>query len=631
MRKLLKYTFFQILFIGNLMGQSSQIDSLLHLLKSQKEDTNKVNLLRLIGVEYSNYDPRKAIEYWQKGVQLSRKLNYTRGLARHFTNIGTGYSFLSKMDSTIMYADSGLKYSKILGDPDRLALVYLNKADAYRNLAKYKLSLTYCDSASYYASKTSNIDRQARIFDITNGIYMAQKQYSMARVYQNKALNLYRKYGNLQMEGQVFDDISNTFQVQNMMDSALYYRKKAIEIGLKVNDAKNLSTYYYGMAEIYLGKKQFQLANFYAEKSLQHAQQQENNNQLASIYTLMGGIKLRLKNHPEAIKSGLLAYEYAKLQTQIDQEQSSASLLAEAYTNIGDFKNANKFLVISNTIKDSLNQQLYNNQVAELQSTFEFKEKDKEIKLLATEKELQSQKLNRQRIIMLSSAGILILAALGLWQLFNRRKLKEKLHELELRNQIAADLHDEVGSSLSSINMLSQMVANQPNIAEKDRSILEKMTINSKETMDKMSDIVWMIKSGENDGESLIERMNQFLQEISIGKNIETHFNATNTEGLELTMAHRKNIYLIFKEAVNNAVKYSGTKTIDVIFEKIDNNLNLTVQDFGQGFDIEHIRRGNGLENMQNRARELGGKLILNSIIGQGTKIAFSLEMNNKV
>jgi two-component system, NarL family, sensor histidine kinase UhpB len=602
-------------------AQNRKLDSLLNQLKNQKDDTNKVNTLRNIGVAYANDDPRKAIQYWKKGVELSRKLKYIKGLARNFINIGTGYSYISLMDSTLIYADSGIKYSKIIGDPERLALVYLNKGDAFRNLGDYKSTLIYCDTASKYANKTKNIDRQARIYDIISDIYLEQKQYTTAKFFQEKALNLYRKDGNLQMEGQAYDDISTTYQIRNQLDSALIFRKKAVEIGEKVKDTKNLSTYYYGMADIYFDYGNYNKSSFYANKSLNFAKQQANNNQLASTYTLISKINLKIKNYIESIKNGLLAYNYAKMQTQIGQEQSSAAILAEAYTAIKDFKNAYNYLVISNTIKDSLTEHTFNSQVAGLQSNFEIKEKDKEIKLLATEKELQSQKLNRQRIIMFGSGGLIILAAFGLWQLFNRRKLKEKLHELELRNQIAADLHDEVGSSLSSIQMLSQLVANQPNIAERDRSILEKMTNNSKETMEKMSDIVWMIKPGENDAMGLFERMKLFLQEICSGKNIENNFKKEGIEGLELSMTQRKNIYLIFKEAVNNAAKYSDTKRIDIEFTKNGNQLLLSIIDFGKGFDIEHIRRGNGLENMQNRAKELGGKLTLESEIGVGTKV----------
>jgi hypothetical protein len=105
---------FTLAFSNLLFAQTAKTDSLLNELKKAKEDTAKVMLLRNIGVTYAHQDPRLAISYWMQGVELSRKLNYTLGLARNFINIGTGYSFMGKLDSTIIYADSGIKYSKII-------------------------------------------------------------------------------------------------------------------------------------------------------------------------------------------------------------------------------------------------------------------------------------------------------------------------------------------------------------------------------------------------------------------------------------------------------------------------------------------------------------------------------------
>ena len=190
------YIFILLCLHITLPAQNFVKDSLLKQLASAKEDTNKVMLLRNMGAAVANEEPAKAIEYWKQGVALSRKLNYTLGLARNFINIGTGYSYLGKYDSAIIYADSGIIYSKKINDPERLALVYLNKGDNYRNLGDFTSALLYCDTASKYAAQTTNIDRQARIYDIIADLYDDQKQYATAIIIQNKALELYKKDSN---------------------------------------------------------------------------------------------------------------------------------------------------------------------------------------------------------------------------------------------------------------------------------------------------------------------------------------------------------------------------------------------------------------------------------------------------
>jgi signal transduction histidine kinase len=605
-------------------AQDQQIDSLLHELRKSKDDTGKVDLLRNIGNSYAHQDPRKAIEFWKLGVALSYKLNYVKGLARNYINIGTGYSFLAKMDSTIIYADSGIKYSKIIGDPDRIALVYLNKADGYRNLGDFQSVLLYCDTASMYAAKTGNTASQARIYDIVSGVYSEQQQFYAALAIQKKALELYKKASNGLMEGQVYDDFGSIYQQIGKLDSALYFHKMAVSFGERLKDYKNLSTYYYGTAQVYLKLGKYNDAEIFATKSLQHGKEQENNNQLSGTYSLLGNIYLKQERFDEAVKAGNMAYEYALDEVMISQQESVAALLAEAYSRLGDNKNAYKYLTISSSLKDSIIKEQYNNQVANLQSSFELKEKDKEILLLGKDRELQQQKLFRQRILFVAAAILLLLALVGIWLLMNRNKLKQRMKELELRNQIAADLHDEVGSSLSSIHMLSQMATKQGNEST-HKDILARMSRNTKETMDKMGDIVWMIKPNETEAGSLVQRMQRFAYEIAETKNIEINMDLSELESFKLTMQRRKYIYLIFKEAVNNAVKYSGTANININVSIQNKELVMQVKDFGHGFDTRTVKKGNGLDNMQNRAKEMNATFNIES--GQETGTLITLTM----
>jgi two-component system, NarL family, sensor histidine kinase UhpB len=616
-------SFATLLLINYTLAQPGKTDSLLNKLKNAKDDTAKVMLLRNIGVQYANQDPRTAIYYWMQGVELSRKINFTMGLARNFINIGTGYSFLGKYDSTIIYADSGIRYSKIINDPDRLALAYLNKSDGYRLLRNYKQALIYCDTASIYAARTGNTDRQARIYDIMSDIYAEQKQYAAVLIVRNKALELYKKDNNKMMEGQVYDDFGLLFQQMGDLDSALIYHKKAIAIGESVRDDKNLSYYYYGAASIYTDMKNYREAEQFAARSLEYAKQQENNVQLATLYSLLSKIYLAQKKYNEAIQSGNMAYGFAVSEVEPSWQVESAGILAQAYSDIGNYQQAHRFLMISTTIRDSLNRLLLDEEVAKLQSSFELKEKDKEILLLNKDKELQQQKIKQQSILVAGAVLLALLALTGTWLLVNRNKLKQRMKEMELRNQIAADLHDEVGSSLSSIHMLSQM-ATTNDTGGNQKNIMDKVSSNAKETMDRMSDIVWMIKPGETETSSLKQRMERFANEICSSRNIELSCELSAIENVKFSMEQRKNIYLIFKEALNNSVKYSGTKKIEISANLQNKQLELSVMDLGKGFDTSPKGRGNGLDNMKNRTKELNGKLELISSPG-GTTVRLAL------
>jgi signal transduction histidine kinase len=258
-------------------------------------------------------------------------------------------------------------------------------------------------------------------------------------------------------------------------------------------------------------------------------------------------------------------------------------------------------------------------QVKKMEEQYIVENKEKEIAILKKDQQLSHQQLKQQQFILIASLVFGVLAFLAIWLLINRYQLRQRMKELELRNRIAADLHDEVGSSLSSINMLSQMAKIKKFNQQED--ILNKVSTNARETMEKMSDIVWMIKPSENEGYGLKERMQRFITDLCSSQDIECNFRADDLDGAKLTMTQKKNLYLIFKEAINNAVKYSGTKVLDVDVQLHQKSLAMHIQDYGNGFDERIVVKGNGLDNMQVRAKELQGNLQISSGLHQGTKL----------
>jgi two-component system, NarL family, sensor histidine kinase UhpB len=599
--------------------QNFNTDSLLRALKTASPDSHKVDIYRNLGISVAHKDPSKAIEYWKQGLTLSKNLNYTLGTARCLVNIATGYSYLGRYDSALIYSDSAILFAKLVGDPNRLALVYLNTGDYYRNVQNFKKALLYCDTALKYASEAANNDRMARIYDIISDVYAAQKQYVSSLSYLEKALELYKKDENMQMVGQVYSDFADIYKNLDEHDKAIAHYQQAIHIGDSVQDLKNLSTYHADLCDLYLVQKNYTSAKLSAEKAMHFAKLQGNNLQLATAFTHFANLYLQQKNYGEAVEAGIQAYKLAVGEKNLLWQHESAATVANAYTALNDHKNAAEFLRISGSLNDSLRRQQFNEQTAALQTSFDVRQKDKEIELLSKDSELQQQRIIQQRFYLSASFVVAFLAIGAIALLMNRNRLRQRMKELQLRNQIAADLHDEVGSSLSSIHLLSKMAVQGKTAVPKD--ILNRVSENAQETMEKMSDIVWMIKPSENDGQTLAQRMERYLYELCTHQNIECSMQASALDQLQLNMHQRKNLYLIFKEAVNNSIKYSGTKKLEVSIAIQQTTLVMRIRDFGKGFNEETIIRGNGLANMQARAKELKGHLHINSSEEHGTEL----------
>ena len=220
---------------------------------------------------------------------------------------------------------------------------------------------------------------------------------------------------------------------------------------------------------------------------------------------------------------------------------------------------------------------------------------------------------------------LLLLFAAALYA-FYRYRLQQALKLEKLRNRIARDLHDEIGSTLSSISIYAESVKKVTGGNEKAENILEKINASTTDMMEAMSDIVWAVNTGNDHFDNLANRMRAFAVQVTEAKNIELHF--TDNEhipAVQLNMEQRKNIYLICKEAISNAVKHSGCTMLDVQIGKEQHHLTIEVRDNGKGFGSAgnqfHSFGGNGIKNMKSRAAEINATLELISEPGQGTVI----------
>jgi ligand-binding sensor domain-containing protein/two-component sensor histidine kinase len=215
-----------------------------------------------------------------------------------------------------------------------------------------------------------------------------------------------------------------------------------------------------------------------------------------------------------------------------------------------------------------------------------------------------------------------------------RYRINELLKRQAIRNKIAQDLHDNVGSTLSSISVYSQVakIYQQQQKLEPLQDTLEKISATSSEMISEMNDIVWAINPRNDNMETILQRMESFARPLLASQEVKFHFSyVPGIQHQHLEMAKRKNFYLIFKEAINNALKYSGCKNLWVDISLHHHQLELLVKDDGKGFDVKKIRSmntlsGNGVRNMEMRAKEMKGSWsIVSSDSGTIVKLAFPI------
>jgi hypothetical protein len=225
----------------------------------------------------------------------------------------------------------------------------------------------------------------------------------------------------------------------------------------------------------------------------------------------------------------------------------------------------------------------------------------------------------------------IILFFIALFYFFYRYRLKEIRRIENLRNKIARDLHDDVGATLSTIMLYSNSIKKKAPVLKKEdiMGIVNKINCSAGQMIDEMNDIVWTINPKNDNMARTINRMQIFASTLLASKDVSLNFKVDEEiKNESVSMDKRKNCYLIFKEVLNNAMKYSECTEISISLNKNHHNIEMKIADNGKGFNLKNHPTGNGLDNIRQRAEEIGGKLhICPQLAGMETVAGTSVSL----
>ena len=191
----------------------------------------------------------------------------------------------------------------------------------------------------------------------------------------------------------------------------------------------------------------------------------------------------------------------------------------------------------------------------------------------------------------------------------------------EIRKNIATDLHDDLGSTLNSIKVFTNLAIS----GVKQEESLQQVKDNLTEATMSLRDMIWVLDDSLDTVDELITRLKQFAIPVAAASNIEAIIKAdSEVNNRQLTKEEKRNLFLICKEAINNSIKYSGGSRIDVSITASGKKMQIAVADNGKGFDVDGVKKGYGLKNMEYRAGQIKYKVALDSIPASGTSIIIS-------
>ncbi|MEO6733022.1 MAG: histidine kinase [Ferruginibacter sp.] len=553
--------------------QSVWIDSVKKVAAFQMTDTNKVFTLNSISDFYTLTEPDSAFVYAQQALALAEKLNFDKGKFWAIVSTNKALYMLGNYALELSFAFKAYPLGQKLNDLHAVGWSMGMLGDCYFNLGDYPTALMYYRRVKQLVEHNSMDD----LFSIYSGlvpVFVHLHQYDSALFYakkgyalqsQNPALNQPDANGYY-AKAMVYRFLGEAFAATENLDSALYYYHLSIPYTEKGGIDMNKIDVYNGMADVHRKMGRLDSATWYAKKVTD-------------------------KNLPKKYPASYLR---------------SANTLAAIYELQHIPDSTLKYLRLAYSINDSL---FNRDKTIAIQNIF-FNEKEKEKDIAAATARLQ----DRYTAYFIIALFVILLVAAGI---VTRNK---RIRQLQLiRNSIADDLHDDIGSTLSSISIMSELAK------EKSPQALPLLTSIEESTwaiQENMSDIVWTIKPGNDRFENILFRMELFAMEILEAKNINLEFNSDPSLVVtKLAMKQRKNFYLFFKEVINNAAKHSGANKVSVVLSRKDHQITMTIGDDGKGFDTSHVFVGNGMGSLKKRAAELNAYFNITSHVNCGTTV----------
>ncbi|MFT3979341.1 MAG: histidine kinase [Ferruginibacter sp.] len=563
-----------------------------------------------------------ATGYNLKAIPLFEKTGNIKEAANTSGNQAVVYYKLGRKEEALRMFKASAAAREGIHDVKGLAATYGNIATVYMPINE--------DSArKYYALQLYNAQKSgvkaniAQAYVNNMAVLSRQKKFRESLEYEHKAIMLFDEMGDKNKLGIRYASAGTLYHLVDDSLNAEKHFDMAEEMGNALNSKPILQNLYLQKTGFYKARNDF--AKAYESNNKYYLYRDS----LVNEKTATNIAALQTKYDTEKKDNEIIRLQTAERIQQLELERQQA-LLKGNQLEAQQKEQEIILLTQEQKLKDEdlrLKEELLTRQALLV------KNNEQQLKIAAQEQALKEQELQKEKLVKQLIIAGLILAAIIAFILFSRYRLKRKLQEqqkiLSIRDHISKDLHDEIGSTLTSINILSNIsqkaFAQDPAQA---KEMLQQISDQTKTIQQNMSDIVWALRPENESIENLEVRMREFAVQTLEANNIKTQFNFDD-ELLNQSLPHeiRKDLLLIYKEAVNNIVKHAGAGRVEITFRREMNKARLIIQDNGVGIKgIGNTVSGTGTKTMEQRASAIGGQLFIERKDG-GTRVLLELPL----
>lgn len=591
----------------------------------------KLNLAK----ELSHSRPDTAILVFDDCIKVSRKRKAWSEYARCHLSLGILYAEQGDFGKALPLADTASRYFEKLKDLERLASTRNLQASILMNTGKSEEALQKYLSCISLAESQKNSRMLMMAYSNVSMLYLSLIQYDKALEYARKQYTLAISEDNRDEIAFACAPIIDLFSQKGKADSMEKYVNRMKWACEGTQDPSLPLILANETGAMLIAQKREREAILYFKKAAKLSQDMNDTESYLQSNLNMGFAFLHLKLPAEALGPLSIAYSMIADVGNPQKEMEIVKCLAEAHSGVGNFKEAYRYQLRYQLLSDEQLNHKTQETIHQMEAKYQSEKKEASIKLLNKDNALKAsvavQRTNERNLVLLSSLAIL---GFGLFfgnRYMARRKLASEKEVLESRLRLSADLHDDVGATLSSISIYTEAIKNKLKNNEPERvmDLVNKIGENSRETISTLGDIVWNLNPINDSAERLFNRMESTATILLSAQNTALDFQAdSQLFGVDFSLEAKQNLYLIFKETINNAAKYAMASEVKVLIQKGGNQLNMIISDNGKGFDVEQKSEGNGLRNIRLRTEALNGSLALTSS-AHGTKTEIQLPLSS--
>jgi signal transduction histidine kinase len=659
--------------IGQIHGRE-KIDSLFTVLKIAKEDTSKIKAMIALTDEFSD-NPDTAFYFANQSLVLAKKINNKMKIGDAYFVIGRVLIDLGKYEEALKNFNDALTLYDELFTPANTAIklkilrrkgsvyngigeinwyqanypeglknlfialrifqeirykkgtayAYNNLGSIYHELGNYPEALKNFLAALKIQEEIGDELNIAGSYENIGIVYMDQDNLSEALKNYFTALKIFEelddkrgKAGNLTCIGTIYDKQGNHDEALKFFFEALQLDEELGDKRGEINDLINIGTVYFN-------------TDNYAEALKNHSaalkiiEETGNREQMASSCIQLGSDYLKLNKNSEA-------FSYLNKGLSVAKEIGNINNIKDCYLSLSHFDSlrANWKSSLENykmyiKYRDSLLNKETTKKTIHIQMQYEFDKKEslakaeQEKKDAIAMKELQKQKLIRNGLV---GGFVLLLIFAVIISIILRQREKIKLIKKE-RNRISGELHDDIGAELTRITVISQRLQEKKNMDDEMQEKLGKISDAGKKVLGSIGEIIWTMNTQKNNLESIFAYIRRYVSEYLEMSGVEVSIEFPDKiPANSVSDEYRRNIFLVIKEAIYNITKHSKATRVKLSMNFRKRSAECEISDNGTGFSVtEKQDWGNGLANMNQRMKDIGGSFRIRSELNHGTSI----------